>query len=166
MKKFLSFSFAIAIAAITLASCNSDEKKPAPAPQAPPQPKKEVYQPKHQSQTVDLTTPKKYVYYKAPQNTAATSVDIKYDPATEYTPIEITYKYANGDTYTYNISADFGLWPNEAGKLRIMSDSENTVWLQGQTKNGAFHEFIFYGNPKFNDQRIKPNSYVDDIRYR
>jgi hypothetical protein len=93
-------------------------------------------------------------------------VAVNYSKKAPYVkPIEVKYSYKNGDTYTYVIPSTFALWQNEAGKLRVVVDRENTVWLQGQTKSGKFHELIFYGNPKFNGTKIKPNSYVDEIRY-
>ena len=58
--------------------------------------------------------------------------------------------------YTYIIPETFGLWKNEAGKLRVVTDENYTVWVQGQTKKGKFHEFIFYADPKFNGTIINP----------
>lgn len=165
MKKF----FVLCAIASMLASCNS-EKKEAPVAE-PPAPKKEVYQPVHQSSTVDLKTAKKYTYLNAPLQTAATSVTVDYDQKTPYAkPITVKYSYANGDTYTYTIPADFGLWKNQAKRFRVVSDDKCTIWLQGQTKNGKFHEFVFYGDPQYNGKKIKPNSYKNlpagEIRYR
>lgn len=161
----------IAFCVVTILVCACQEKKPEPAP-APVEPaKKEVYQPKHQSSTVDLKSIAKYEYVNAPFNEPAISVDVTYDPKVVYKrPIMIKYKYANGDSYTYTIPSEFGLWPNEAGKLRVITDDECTVWLQGQTKKGRFHELIFYGNPKYNGKKIKPNSYLNppsgEIKYK
>jgi len=133
--------------------------------------KQEVYQPVHKSSVVDLKTAKKYEYRYAPMNAPAVGVSVDYDKKTPYAkPIVIKYAYANGDTYTYTVPADFGLWRNEAGKLRVVYDNDCTVWIQGQTKSGKFHEFVFYGNPKYNGTKVKPNSYknppVGEIKYR
>lgn len=122
-------------------------------------PKVEQYQPKHEKAVVDLKNIKSYNYFNAPMATAAKSVVVTYDPEVLYQPITIKYGYENGDTYTYTIPVEFGLWENEAGRLRVVSDAEGTVWLQGQTKAGKFCEFVFYGNPKYNGKKIKPNSY-------
>jgi hypothetical protein len=157
MKKFIIFLAFIAVALI-VNGC----KKEQPAPEVIEEPVVEVYKPIHQSTTVDPYSAKKYAYFAAPVNEAATSVTISYDHKTPYAqPIVIVYTYENGDTYTYTIPKDFGLWANERGRLRVVLDNENTVWLQGQTKKGHFHEFIFYGNPKFNGKKIKPNSYTN-----
>lgn len=168
MKKIFGMLAFVAIASL-LASCG-EEKKPEPAP-APEPVKEEVYQPIHQSAAIDLKTAKKYDYRNAPTAAPAASVVVNYDPKKPYTqPIEVKYTYANGDTYTYTIPAEFGLWKNQSGKFRVVSDKECTVWLQGQEKNGKFHEFVFYGDPKYNGTKIKPNSYrnlpAGEIRYR
>lgn len=151
--------FAIAMCITT--SCK-EEKKVEPIPTPTPPAKQEVYQPKHQSNTVDLSSNQKYVYINAPTSQKATSVVVNYNPKVAYKePIEIKYAYSNGDTYTYTIPTEFGLWENEAGFFRVVSDNECTVWLQGQTKGGKFKEFIFYGDPKNNGKKIKPNSYLN-----
>lgn len=152
-----------------LASC-SQKSEPVETVVLEP-PKQEVYQPKHQSATIDLNTAKKYDYRNAPLDVPATSVVVNYDPKVPYAkPIEVVYSYANGDTFTFMIPADFGLWKNSAGRFRVISDAEGTVWLQGQTKSGKFHEFVFYGNPEYNGTKIKPNSYrnlpAGEIKYR
>lgn len=157
-----------------LVSCtndNSNKTQEVIEPTPTPPVEQEVYQPKHQNSVIDLKSAQKYEYVNAPYGVPAISVELSYNPKVPYAqPIIIKYKYENGDSYTYTIPAELGLRANENGKLRILSDKENTVWLQGQTKNGKFHEFIFYGNPKYNGKRIKPNSYLKsptgDIKYR
>ncbi|MCM1323329.1 MAG: hypothetical protein NC218_04140 [Acetobacter sp.] len=168
MKKFFGMLAFAAIASL-LASCG-EEKKVEPTP-APEPVKEEVYQPQHQSTVVDLKAAKKYQYFNAPTTTPATSVVVNYNEKTPYAaPIEVKFSYENGDTYTYTIPAEFGLWKNQAGKFRVVSDNECTVWIQGQEKRGKFHEFVFYGDPKHNGTKIKPNSYrnlpAGEIRYR
>lgn len=154
--------------ACAITACNKKEKE---AEVVVPEPvKQEVYQPKHQSSKIELSALKKYNYYNAPTTEVAKGVLVKYDPKSQYTtPIEVVFSYANGDTYTY-IIPEFGIWQNEAGKLRIVTDKDATVWLQGQTKKGSFQEFVFYGNPKYNGTKIKPNSYLNapdgKIEYR
>jgi hypothetical protein len=171
MKKSLFLALCVSVFAISIASCK-EEKKVKTTPPVVEEPKApEVYTPVNQSVNVDVNTSSTYVYYPAPTNQVANSVRIDYDEKTPYAkPIIITYTYDNADTYTYIIPQEFGLWENEAGKLRVISDEECTVWLQGQTKDGKFHEFIFYGNPKFNGRKIKPNSYLNHpsglIKYR
>ena len=156
MRNFIIYLAFIAIA-LSVTACKQ-KQEPAPV-QEPPV---EVYQPVHTSQTVDLAATDKYIYFRAPLNDVAQSVKVSYDAKTPYAaPIAIVYTYQNGDTYTYTIPKDFGLWNNEYGRLRVVIDKENTVWLQGQTRKGQFHEFIFYGNPKFNGKKIKPNSYIN-----
>lgn len=156
--------FAICIFAV---SCNKEQAPaPEPVPEAP-----EVYQPQNVQEFVDLTKVKTYNYYKAPKaDLSAASVAVTYDEKVLYQPIKIKYTYANGDTYTYTIPAEFGLWANEAGRLRVVTDKQNTVWLQGQTKTGKFCEFVFYGDPAFNGKKIRPNSYrnlpAGEIVYR
>ncbi len=168
MKKFFGMLAIVAIASMC-ASCN-EEKKVAEAP-APAPVKKEVYQPQHNAQAVDLKTAKKYHYFNAPTASPATAVVVNYNEKTPYAaPIEVKFNYANGDTFTYTIPAEFGLWKNQAGKFRVISDNKCTVWIQGQEKNGKFHEFVFYGDPKHNGTKIKPNSYrnlpAGEIKYR
>ena len=155
MKNFI-ISLAFIAIALSVVSC---KQKQEPAPVIT-EPVVEVYQPVHTSQTIDLSSAGKYTYFAAPLNDVAQSVKVSYDTQTPYAkPIVIVYTYSNGDTYTYTIPQDFGLWNNEYGRLRVVIDKENTVWLQGQSKKGKFHEFVFYGNPKFNGKKIKPNSY-------
>lgn len=161
MKKSISFLMFCVMTLCILVSCQEKEKE-APKPVAPPPVKKDVYQPKHQATTIDLKEVKTYNYYNAPTDNVASAVVVNYNPKTPYAePIVVKYSYSNGDTYSYTIPQEFGLWPNEAGKLRVVSDNDCTVWLQGQTKSGKFKEFIFYGNPKFNNKKIKPNSYLN-----
>ena len=167
MKKFFGMLVFIIMISL-LASCGKEKKvelTPAPEPV-----KEEVYQPTHQSATIDFKTAKKYNYFNAPTNSPATAVVVNYNEKTPYAaPIEVKFNYANGDTFTYTISAEFGLWKNQAGKFRVISDNDGTVWLQGQTKKGRFCEFVFYGNPKNNNSKIKPNSYKNlpagEIKY-
>ncbi len=169
MKTFVK-CFAVFAVAGMLASCNKENKAPETAPE-PVAPKAEAYQPVHQSSTVDLKSARKYAYFNAPTPTAAASVDVLYDRKAPYVqPVVVKYTYANGDTYTYTVPAEFGLWRNEAGRLRVVIDDKATVWLQGQTKGGKFHELIFYGDPQFNGKKIKPNTYrnlpAGEIKYR
>ncbi len=164
MKKFFGM-IACIVAIASLTSCGNkkvEEKAPVQEPV-----KEEVYQPKHESQTIDLKGAKKISYYNAPTASPATSVAVNYDQKKPYAaPVEIVYTYANGDTYTYTIPAEFGLWKNSASKFRVITDADGTVWLQGQEKNGKRHEFVFFGDPKHNDAKITPNSYKNTIRYR
>ena len=157
MKRFIICLTLIAIA-LSVASC---KKKQEPAPVVS-EPVAEVYQPVHTEKIVDLATADRYMYFKAPAGVAAKSVKVNYDNKTPYAaPIVVKYSYENGDTYTYTIPAEFGLWENELGRFRVVIDEQNTVWLQGQTRKGKFHEFIFYGDPRFNGKKIKPNSYIN-----
>ena len=156
MKKFIILLAFIAVA-LNVTCC----KSPQPAPEVT-EPVVQVYTPVHTTNTIDPYSAKKYAYFAAPVDAVAQSVSVSYDKTTPYAqPIVIVYTYENGDTYTYIIPKDFGLWSNELGRLRVVFDKENTVWLQGATKKGQFHEFIFYGNPKFNGKKIKPNSYIN-----
>ena len=171
MKKSIFLALCASVLAVSISSCKEEKKEVETTPVVQEPAKVEVYQPKHQTLSVDLNTDKTYVYTNAPTTTPAQSVEITYDPKTPYAaPIVIKYTYPNKDTYTYTIPKEFGLWENEAGKLRVISDNECTVWLQGQTKKCKFKEFIFYGNPKFNGKKIKPNSYLNHpsglIKYR
>lgn len=167
MKKILG---TVALCAICMLATSCGKKKEAPAP-APEPVVEEVYQPQHSSETIDLKTIKTYNYISAPDGPAATSVVVNYDQKKPYTqPVEIKFTYANGDTRTYVIPASFGLWKNQAGRFRVVSDDACTVWLQGQTKKGKFCEFVVYGDPQFNGKKIKPNSYrnlpAGEIKYR
>lgn len=164
MKQFIMFCMCAAV----LASC-SEKKEPVVEPQEPQ--KEVVYQPVHRTMTVDLKTASKYGYYNAPNDVPATAVVVTYDQKLPYAqPVVVKFSYANGDSFTYTIPAEFGLWKNEAGRFRVISDDACTVWVQGQTKNGKFHEFVFYGDPRYNGGKIKPNSYrnlpAGEIRYR
>jgi len=152
-----------------LASCSQNSETTDPNPV--PEPIEEaVYQPQHQSATIDLASAKKYDYRNAPLDKPATSVTVNYDKVPYAKPIEVVYTYENGDTFTYIIPADFGLWQNSVGRFRVIKDAECTVWLQGQTKNGKFHEFVLFGRPEKNGQKIRPNSYRNlpdgEIKYR
>lgn len=151
--------FAI-VAIATMCVCCGKKTKQEPVVQ---QPEKVAYKPIHHAITVGIETAETYAYFRAANEVPAKSVQVNYGEP--YSPIVIKYTYSNGDTYTYTLK-DFGLWENEAGKLRVMTDKEHTVWLQGQTKNGKFHEFVFFGNPKFNGRKITPNSYRGEIKYR
>ncbi len=153
MKKII---FMLAVVSM-LVSCNDGKKVEETVVS---EPKNEVYLPQHELREVDLTKAKKYMYFAAPKDSPATSVEVNYNPKVPYAePIEIVYHYSNGDMFTYRLPADFGLWANEAGRLRVVADNDCTVWLQGQTKRGKFHEFVFFGDPKNNGKKIKPNSY-------
>lgn len=164
MRKFMLFCMCAAV----LASCSKKEEAVA----EPQEPQEEVvYQPVHKSVTVDLKTAPVYSYNKAPFDVPAASVVVTYDRKLPYAqPVIVKFSYANGDSFTYTIPAEFGLWKNEAGRFRVISDDKCTVWVQGQTKNGKFHEFVFYGDPRYNGGKIKPNSYrnlpAGEIRYR
>ena len=169
MKKIIQ-TIAMCVLVSCFCSCKNKPQEviePIPTPPA----KQEVYQPKHQSSVIDLKSAKKYEYVNAPYNEPAISVELLYNNKVPYAqPITIRYKYENGDSYTYTIPSELGLRANENGKFRILSDKENTVWIQGQTRKGKFHEFVFYGNPKYNGKKIKPNSYLNpptgEIKYQ
>lgn len=165
MRKFKFFAM-IAVVAALFVSCGEsgkDVKDSAPAPE----PQKEVYKPVSQSVVIDLATAKRYDYRTAPKDVPAKEVKVTYNQKRPYAePIVITYTYDNGDTYVYTIPKDFGLWKNSAGKFRVITDQNNTVWLQGQSKKGKPHEFVFFGDPKYNNTKVKPNSYRGEIRYR
>ena len=140
-------------------SCKKETKE-QPTVQTPEPPKQEVYQPKHQSVTVDLSKKGTYEYINAPTGQKAKSVTIDYDEKVAYAkPIVIKYSYDNGDTFSYIIPKEFGLWENENGKFRVVSDDKCTVWVQGQTKKGKRKEYVFIGDPENNGKKIKPNSY-------
>lgn len=162
MKTFMKMAVCIMIVALAAVSCKKKEEAPVQ------EPVKEVYTPKHTLEQVDLSNLKTYNYISAPAGAAAVSVAVEYSETELYTPIKIKYKYANGDTRTYVLDG-FGLWANEAGRLRVVAD-QTTVWLQGQTKAGKFCEVVFYGDPKNNGKKIKPNSYrnlpAGEIVYR
>ncbi len=125
MKKFFGMLAFVAIASMC-ASCNEEKKTevaPAPAPV-----KEEVYQPQHNAQAVDLKAAKKYNYFNAPTGSPAASVVVNYNEKTPYAaPIEVKFSYANGDSFTYTVPATFGLWKNQAGKFRVISDNECKV---------------------------------------
>ena len=167
MKKIILFL--LAFACLFVVSCNKDEKTTAQTPPEKP-PKQEVYQPVHTTKTIDFGTAKTYNYSLAPTNVAAQSVKVVYDLKYNYTqPIKVIYTYKNGDTFTYVIN-NFGIWCNENMRPRVIYDNHGTVWIQGQTKKGKFHEFVFFGDPKFNGCKITPNSYrnlpAGEIKYR
>ena len=157
-----------AICTMAITSCG---KKDTPATATEPIVEEIVYTPQHTSVNVDLKNIQKVNYTAAPEGQAATSVVVNYDQKKPYAqPIEIKFSYANGDTRTYIIPADFGLWKNEAGRLRVVTDKACTVWLQGQTKKGKYCEFVFFGDSQYNGTKIKPNSYrnlpAGEINYR
>jgi hypothetical protein len=165
MKKSIFILALCALVMCLMASCKNEAPKEESAPVEKPA-VEEVYQPKHQSQTIDFKGLATYTYFKAPMATTAKTVTVNYNPKVVYEqPIVIKYTYENGDTYTYVIPKTFGLWKNENGKFRVVVDKQNTVWLQGQTSAGKFHELIFYGAPKNNEKKIKPNSYLGNINY-
>ncbi|MBR5598746.1 MAG: hypothetical protein IKW39_01760 [Alphaproteobacteria bacterium] len=170
MKKYLIYLGAIiCVVLVGFFTCCKEEKKVEETPVVIEEPTPEPYKAKHTTTTVDLAGAKTYQYFDA-QKGGAVSVSVDY-PTTPYSkPIVIKYAYANGDTHTYIIPETFGLWKNEAGKLRVVTDENYTVWVQGQTKKGKFHEFIFYADPKFNGTKINPNSYLNPpsglIKYR
>lgn len=151
-----------------LASCGNNDAEKDVAKQTTPQ---EVEKPtpppvKHDVNTVDFKSMKKYNYVNAPKTVAAKSVVVNYDAKNPYAkPLEVVFTYSNGDTFKY-VLQDFALWNNQAGKPRLVADASNTVWLQGQTKNGKFCEFVFFGDPKHNGSKISPNSYKNQIKYR
>ena len=163
---------AMCVLIMSVCSCQKKKQEPEVVEPTPPAPVEEkVYQPQHLSSVIDIGTAQKYEYINTPYDKAATSVELLYNNKIAYAqPITIKYKYANGDTYSYTIPAEFGLRTNENGKFRILSDNECTVWIQGQTKKGKFHEFVFYGDPKYNGKKIKPNSYLNppagNIKYK
>ena len=165
MRRFIILLTLCALSVALLSSCKK-EQKVVEEVAAPTPVEKVVYQPKHQTTTIELKGLKSYAYFNAPNSEAAKSVKVNYNDKKPYSaPIEVIYSYANGDTYKYVIPETFGLWENENGKTRVLVDKENTVWLQGQSKSGKFQEFVFYGDPKNNGKKIKPNSYIDNIKY-
>ena len=158
MKKYIII-FSLIAMAMSVSSC---QKKQAEQPVVEPEVIVEEYQPVHHHQTIDLAQADRYTYFYAPIDDYAQSVNVSYNHKCAYAaPIVITYYYENGDTYTYTIPQDFGLWKNEYGRFRVVTDSECTVWLQGQTKSGKFHELVFYGNPYYDGTKITPNSYIN-----
>ena len=164
MKKNLILAMCATICMLAATACgNKEEKAPVSAP-APVE--KPAYQPKHTTTTVDLTKGlKKYNYVAAPTGAPAVSVSVDYGkPYTK--PTTVKFVYANGDTRTLVVPADFGLWNNSKGTPRVVTDKACTVWLQGQTKKGKFCEFVFFGDPQYNGKKVKPNSYRGEIKYR
>ncbi len=154
-----------AIAGLFTACANKQEE--APAAPAENTPVEEVYLPQHQTKALEAKELRKYNYYNAPTAAAASKVVVTYDEKNSSAkPIEVAFSYPNGDSFVYTLPAGFSLWKNSAGKVRIVSDGEQTVWLQGQTKKGKFCEFVFFGDPKHNGAKIKPNSYTGKITYR
>lgn len=168
MKKNVILMLFAIVLSVVVSSCKEEKKELATSVSETVEVK--TYQPKHQSKVVDLSSKETYVYVNAPTKHKARSVTVDYDPKIPYAkPIVIKYSYGNGDTYTYTVPKDFGLWKNQNGKFRVITDDECTVWVQGQIRNGKFKELIFYGNPENNGKKIKPNSYynlpVGLIRY-
>ena len=161
MKKFIILFAFFAIALSAMTSCQKKQvveevqtvcEMPAVAP----------YQPVHFMDTLKLKDLNCYTYFNAPTEEVPKSVTVKYDTKYPYTaPIIVCYTYQNGDTYTYIVPEEFGLRTNEIGRFKIIQDDELTVWMQGQTSNGRFYEFVFYGNEKFNSVKIKPNSHYN-----
>ena len=157
----------LAFVCLLTVSCKDKKSEEVVVPDPP---KQEVYQPNHLSKTIDFTSTKTYNYFSAPTNVVAKEVEVNYDKRESYTkPIEVVYIYPSGDTFTY-VLKDFGIWTNENGMYRVLTDKDCTVWIQGQTKSGKFREFVFYGNPKHNGKKISPNSYYNlpdgVIKYR
>lgn len=172
MKKFFSY-LAIFAMILVCVSCGSKEEQATPDLTSKPvtEPaKQEVYQPVHKSENVNAMRCKKYNYFAAPLATPATSVQVDY--TTPYkSDVIVKYTYANGDTYTYTIAKTYGLWTNaQTGNYKVICDDKCTVWLQGQTYTGGFHEFVFYADPALNGTKIKPNSFKNlpagEIKYR
>lgn len=161
MKKFFKLFAIVAMLALMVSACKQ-KKEETPVPETP---KPVVHQPQHKSAVVDLKGAKTYQYVVAPMSVAAKSVKVTFDDKKVYQPIVVEFAYTNGDTFTYTVPAEFGLWKNERGKWRVLNDG-STVWMQGQTKQGKFHEFIFYGDPRNNAKKIKPNSYTGVIAYK
>ena len=159
MRKVIILFTLIAIA-LGVSSCQKKQAVCEPTPEVTPV--VQEYQPVHHQNNVDLNEVEKYHYFYAPSTEIPKYVNVKYNQTEPYAdPILVEYHYQNGDTFTYVISSDFGLWENEYGRLRVVIDEQATVWMQGQTKQGKFHEFIFYGDPSFNGTKIKPNSYYN-----
>lgn len=157
MRKVIILFTLIAIA-LGVSSCQKKQADCEPVPEAVPV--VQEYQPVHIERTIDLNGLKTYHYFNAPLPQTPKYVDVKYNHSEPYaSPILVEYHYKNGDSFTYIIPSDFGLWENEYGRLRVIIDEQATVWMQGQTKQGKFHEFVFYGDRSFNDTKIKPNSY-------
>ena len=159
----------VLVMACIFVSCKKKQEEVEVVPVEQPQ-KEEVYQPSHKKTVVNFGETIMYNYYKAPSASVASSVKVNFDANKPYTqPIEVVYSYPKGDTYTY-VLENFGVWQNESGKYRIITDEKNTVWIQGQTKTGNFKEFVFFGDPKYNGSKIAPNSYRNlpkgEIRYR
>lgn len=158
-----------------LASCGSkDAEKPVVAEQAKPVEKPTPPPAKHEADTVDFKKAKKYNYFNAPKAEPAKSVTVSYDAEKPYIkPVEVCFTYENGDTFKY-VFKDFGLWTDKVAgkgkekvlKARLITDADNTVWLQGQTKKGKVCEFVVYGDPKHNGQKITPSTKKNEIKYR
>lgn len=165
MKKKSIIMMMLAIACIMFVSCKQKEE---PVTYVEPV-AEEVYEPVHTWYTVEYPSTT-YNYYCAPKDVAAECVEVIYDQADIYiTPIEVVYTYENGDSYTY-VLEDFGIWKNSADMYRLIVDDDCTVWIQGQNKAGRFYEFVFYGDPQYDDLKITPNSYrnlpAGEIKYR
>ncbi len=169
MKNFFN-SLALFAMFVMCVACGGQKEDSAQTKPAPEPVKQEAYQPVHKSEAVNAMRCKKYNYYVAPKAEAATSVSVDY--TTPYkTDVSVKFTYKNGDTYTYSIAKTYGLWANEKnGKYKVVVDDKCTVWLQGQTYSGGYHEFVFYGDPQYKGTKIKPNSFKNlpagEIKYR
>lgn len=159
-KSIILFTF-FAIALSVLVSCQKKQPTNVVSTVESEPEVAEIYQPVHRTENVRLEEMKRYTYYASPTSEPAVSVVIQYNEQPYVAPTIVTYSYKNGDTYTYILPKEFALRENEIGRLRIVQDQYHTVWMQGQTKKGKFHEVIFYGNPEFNNKKIKPNSYIN-----
>lgn len=160
MRKFIIILTLFAIA-FSVASCQQKqveniEQNTGSEPVVKP------YQAVHINETIDLKDLTSYTYFYAPFNKPAKDVTVKYDLKRPYAaPIIVNYTYQNGNTYTYIIPKEFGLRTNELGRLKLIQDKYNTVWMQGQTADGKFYEIVLYGDSKFNEVKIKPNSHLN-----
>jgi hypothetical protein len=147
----------LAIACICLVSCKQQKEEKVTVEKAVVV--EEVFQPRHNMQHVEYSS-ETYNYYNAPYSIAASGVEIANDES-----VGVIFSYDNGDSFTFYLE-DFAIWKNSEGTPRVIVDDECTVWLQGQTRNGRFYEFVFYGDPQYNGQKITPNSYLGEIKYR
>lgn len=163
MKKVLGFLAIFAM--FVTASCNKTEEKVAEpvAPSTAVQEQQTVQSvatnPVVQTKALNAMKLKKYNYFAAPMDQAATGVVVDY--TTPYkSDVSVKFMYADGSTYTYTIAKTYGLWANlKTGKYKVVTDDQCTVWLQGSTYSGGYHEFVFYGDPKNNGKKIKPSSF-------
>lgn len=156
MRKYL-FSLVITFVAGAFVSCDNEQQTKESSDE--PIVDEVSYVPVQRDSTIDLTAMKHYNYFDAPINAVASSVEVFYDKTPYSAPTKVVYTYDSGDTFTYLIPSEFGLWVNESGFFRVVTDSLMTVWMQGQTKDGKLIEFVFFGTPDLNGSKIKPNSY-------